>query len=145
MNMATALQIKIAVLSQILDRSITAMNNKHCNGLSSKIVPMQINISICKTWFERRNRTWLVAPWWRRLGEDDALPDGICVEGDDPRRASNEAVDEPWWRTWRSEREATKITSQKSYSSSPGAGSLRMMVPETYSPDRRCMSMNRMK
>jgi hypothetical protein len=44
MNMTNALQIKIAVLLQVLGRSITAMDNKHCNILSSKIMPTQINI-----------------------------------------------------------------------------------------------------
>jgi hypothetical protein len=44
MNMINALQIKIVVLSQILDRFITTMNNKYCNRLSSKIMPTQINI-----------------------------------------------------------------------------------------------------
>jgi hypothetical protein len=45
MNMTNALQIKIAVLLQVLDRSITVMNNKHYNRLSSKIMPTQIDIS----------------------------------------------------------------------------------------------------
>jgi hypothetical protein len=44
MNMTNALQIKIAVLSQVLDRLITVMNNKYCKSLSSKIMPTQINI-----------------------------------------------------------------------------------------------------
>jgi hypothetical protein len=44
MNMTNTLQIKIAVLSQVLDRSIITMNNKHCNKLSSKIMHTQINI-----------------------------------------------------------------------------------------------------
>jgi hypothetical protein len=44
MNMSNALQIKLAVLPQVLDRSIIAMNNKYCNRLSSKIMPTQINI-----------------------------------------------------------------------------------------------------
>jgi hypothetical protein len=44
MNMTNAVQIKVAILSQILDRSITAMNSKHCNRLFSRIMPMQINI-----------------------------------------------------------------------------------------------------
>jgi hypothetical protein len=43
--MTNALQIKIAVISQVLDKSITTMNSKHCNRLSSKIIPTQINIS----------------------------------------------------------------------------------------------------
>jgi hypothetical protein len=44
MNMTNALQIKLAVLSQVLDRSIIVMNNKYCNILSSKIIHKQINI-----------------------------------------------------------------------------------------------------
>jgi hypothetical protein len=44
MNMSNALQIKLAVLPQVLDRSIIAINNKHCNRLSYKIIPTQINI-----------------------------------------------------------------------------------------------------
>jgi hypothetical protein len=40
MNMTNALQIKITVLSQVLDRSITEMNTKHYNRLSSEIIPM---------------------------------------------------------------------------------------------------------
>jgi hypothetical protein len=44
MNMTNALQIKLAVLPQVLDRYITTMNNKYCNRLSSKIMPTQINI-----------------------------------------------------------------------------------------------------
>jgi hypothetical protein len=40
MNMTNILQIKIAVLLQVLHRSITVMNNK----LSSKIIPTYINI-----------------------------------------------------------------------------------------------------
>jgi hypothetical protein len=45
MNMTNALQIKVAILSQVLDRSIIAMNIKHYNRLASKIMLMQINIS----------------------------------------------------------------------------------------------------
>jgi hypothetical protein len=45
MNITNALQIKIAVLSQLLDISIKAMHNKYCNILSSKIMSKQINIS----------------------------------------------------------------------------------------------------
>jgi hypothetical protein len=46
MNMTNALlQMKIIVLPQVLDRSITTMNIKHCNTLSSKIMATQINIS----------------------------------------------------------------------------------------------------
>jgi hypothetical protein len=37
-------QIKLAAVSQFLDRSIIVMNNKYCNKLSSKIIPTQINI-----------------------------------------------------------------------------------------------------
>jgi hypothetical protein len=44
MNMINALQIKIAVLSQVLDRSITTLDSKHYNRLSSKLMPTQINI-----------------------------------------------------------------------------------------------------
>jgi hypothetical protein len=42
--MINALQIKVAILSSVLDRSITAMNNKHCNRLLTKNLPTQINI-----------------------------------------------------------------------------------------------------
>jgi hypothetical protein len=45
MNMTNALQNKVAVLSQVLDRSIIVMNSKYCNILSSKIMPTHINIS----------------------------------------------------------------------------------------------------
>jgi hypothetical protein len=44
MNMTNILQIKLAVVPQVLDRSIIAMNNKYYNRLSSKIMSMQINI-----------------------------------------------------------------------------------------------------
>jgi hypothetical protein len=44
MNMTNALQIKVAALPQILDKSIISMNNKHCSRLFSKIIPTQINI-----------------------------------------------------------------------------------------------------
>jgi hypothetical protein len=44
MNITNALQIKVAIPSQVLDRSITVMNNKYCKRLSSKIMPTQINI-----------------------------------------------------------------------------------------------------
>jgi hypothetical protein len=44
MNMSNALYINLAILSQVLDRSIIAMNSKYCNRLSSKIMPTQINI-----------------------------------------------------------------------------------------------------
>jgi hypothetical protein len=39
MNISNTLQIKLTVLSQILDKSIIAMNNKYYNRLSSKIMP----------------------------------------------------------------------------------------------------------
>jgi hypothetical protein len=42
--MTNALQIKVAVQSQVLDRSIIEMNKKYYNKLSSKIIPTQINI-----------------------------------------------------------------------------------------------------
>jgi hypothetical protein len=42
--MINALQIKVAILSPVLDRSITAMNNKYCNRLPTKNLPTQINI-----------------------------------------------------------------------------------------------------
>jgi hypothetical protein len=42
--MTNALHIKLAVLPQVLDRSIIAMNNNYYNKLSSKIIPTQINI-----------------------------------------------------------------------------------------------------
>jgi hypothetical protein len=42
--MTNTLQIKIVVLSQVIDRSITVMNNKYYNILSSNIMPTQINI-----------------------------------------------------------------------------------------------------
>jgi hypothetical protein len=38
MNMSNELQIKTIVHSQVLDKSITSMNKKHCNRLSSKIM-----------------------------------------------------------------------------------------------------------
>jgi hypothetical protein len=44
MIMTNELQIKRIVLSQVLDISITVINRKHCNKLSSKIMPIQINI-----------------------------------------------------------------------------------------------------
>jgi hypothetical protein len=44
MNMSNILQIKLAVVPQVLDRSIITMNNKYYNRLSSKIMSMQINI-----------------------------------------------------------------------------------------------------
>jgi hypothetical protein len=44
MNMTNAVQTIVAILSQVLDKSIIAMNSKHCNRLSSKIMPTQINI-----------------------------------------------------------------------------------------------------
>jgi hypothetical protein len=42
--LANAIQIKLAVLSQLLSRSIIVMNKKYCNRLSSKIMHTQINI-----------------------------------------------------------------------------------------------------
>jgi uncharacterized Rmd1/YagE family protein len=44
MNMSNILQIKLAVVSQVLDIFIIAMNNKHYNRLSNKIIPTQIKI-----------------------------------------------------------------------------------------------------
>jgi hypothetical protein len=44
MNKTNAVQIKLAVLPQVIDRSIIAMNNKYCSRLSSKIIPTQMNI-----------------------------------------------------------------------------------------------------
>jgi hypothetical protein len=42
--MTNVLQIKVAVLPQVLDRSIITINKKHYNRLSSKIMLTQINI-----------------------------------------------------------------------------------------------------
>jgi hypothetical protein len=44
MNMINELDIKTVVLSQVIDRSNRAMNKKHYNRLSSKIMPTQINM-----------------------------------------------------------------------------------------------------
>jgi hypothetical protein len=44
MNMTNAIQIKVIVLSQVLNISITATNNKYCNSFFSKIMLTQINI-----------------------------------------------------------------------------------------------------
>jgi hypothetical protein len=44
MNTTNALQTKVAVLSQVIDRSIITMKSKYCNKLFSKITPTQINI-----------------------------------------------------------------------------------------------------
>jgi hypothetical protein len=44
-----------------------------------------------------------------------------------------------------SEGAVVKIAFKKSYSPSPGTGSLRTTVLETCSPDYRCTSMNGMK
>jgi hypothetical protein len=44
MNMTSELQIKTIVFSQVLDSYITTMNMKHYNRLSSKIIPIQINM-----------------------------------------------------------------------------------------------------
>jgi hypothetical protein len=38
--MTNALQIKITILLQVIDRSITVINNKYCNRLFSKIISM---------------------------------------------------------------------------------------------------------
>jgi hypothetical protein len=43
MNITNALQIKIVIVSQVLDRSIIAMNIKYYNRLSSKIMSIQMN------------------------------------------------------------------------------------------------------
>jgi hypothetical protein len=40
--MINELHIKTVVLSQVLDKSITSMNKKYCNILSSKIMHTQI-------------------------------------------------------------------------------------------------------
>jgi hypothetical protein len=42
--MTNRLQIKLAVLSQLLDKSIISMNYKYYNRLSNKIMTTQINI-----------------------------------------------------------------------------------------------------
>jgi hypothetical protein len=42
--MSNELQIQTIVLSQVLHKSITLINRKHCNRLSSKILPTQINM-----------------------------------------------------------------------------------------------------
>jgi hypothetical protein len=42
--MNNELQIETTVLSKVLDRFMITMNMKHCNRLSSKIMPTQINI-----------------------------------------------------------------------------------------------------
>jgi hypothetical protein len=44
MNVINVLQIKVAILSSVLDRFITAINNKYCNRLPTKNLPTQINI-----------------------------------------------------------------------------------------------------
>jgi hypothetical protein len=44
MNISNELQIKIVIILQVLDRSITTMNKKHCNKLSSSTIPTQINM-----------------------------------------------------------------------------------------------------
>jgi hypothetical protein len=44
MNLNNVLHIEIAVLSNVLDRSITTMNKKHYNRLSSKIMPTHISM-----------------------------------------------------------------------------------------------------
>jgi hypothetical protein len=42
--MNNELQIKTAVLVKVLDKSITTMNIKQCNRVSSRIMPIQINM-----------------------------------------------------------------------------------------------------
>jgi hypothetical protein len=44
MNMNSDLPIKTIVLLKVLYRSIIAMNMKHCNRLSRKIMPTRINM-----------------------------------------------------------------------------------------------------
>jgi hypothetical protein len=44
MNMTNASQIKVAVVTQVVDRSIIVMNIKHYNKLCSKIMAKHINI-----------------------------------------------------------------------------------------------------
>ena len=44
-----------------------------------------------------------------------------------------------------SDQAVAQSASQKPYTPSPGAGSLRTMVPETCSPDRSCQPTNGMK
>jgi hypothetical protein len=44
MNTTNVLQIKVAAILQVLYRSIIAINNKHYNRLSSKLMHTQINI-----------------------------------------------------------------------------------------------------
>jgi hypothetical protein len=39
MNMTNALQIKVAILSQVVYRSIIVMNNKYYNRLTNKFMP----------------------------------------------------------------------------------------------------------
>jgi hypothetical protein len=48
MNIINELHIKTIVLAKVLDRSIISTNKKHYNRLSSRIMPTQINSSICK-------------------------------------------------------------------------------------------------
>jgi hypothetical protein len=44
MNMTNAKYIKLVAVSQVLDRSIIAMNEKYYSRLSSKIMSTHINI-----------------------------------------------------------------------------------------------------
>jgi hypothetical protein len=44
MNMINKMQMRIVVLSKVLDRSITVMNRKYYNRLCTKIMSTQINI-----------------------------------------------------------------------------------------------------
>jgi hypothetical protein len=44
MNIINVVYIKVAILSQVIDRFITVMNIKYCNRLSSKIISVQIII-----------------------------------------------------------------------------------------------------
>jgi hypothetical protein len=53
-----------------------------------------------------------MVPWWWRSDEDDDRRDEIRVERNDPRRTTDEEVNELWWRTWRSERAVVNITSR---------------------------------
>jgi hypothetical protein len=67
MNMTNALQIKITVLSQVLGRSIIVMNNKHCNKLSSNIMPTLINI------FNMYDIIWEEKLWLAVLDDNDRM------------------------------------------------------------------------
>jgi hypothetical protein len=74
MNMTNALQIKVVILSQVLDRSITTMNNKYCNKLSSKITPTQIN----KFNIRHHLRGGTVCDLWS-LDDDDRVKKMLCL------------------------------------------------------------------